>query len=64
MKERLSNYGLWVAIASLVGMILTDTVDGFSMGRYNEYVQTLFGIFIVAGLISNPKEGKWFGDQK
>jgi uncharacterized membrane protein len=64
MKEKLNNYGLWVALLALLGMVLMDTIPSFNMGRYQEYVDIVLGILIAAGVISNPTTGKWFTDKK
>lgn len=61
--KRWQNYGLWVSIASLIGMILNDAFQ-ISPEDYNRYVDVIFAILIAAGIISNPKEGKWFNDDK
>lgn len=63
MQEKFKNYGLWVALFALVGMVLMDTVPHFNLGRYQEYVDMILYILIAAGVVSNPTAGKWFADK-
>lgn len=63
-KMRYQNYGLWIAVAALVLMVLQDVGIGISPERYQEYVDKVMYILVLLGIISNPKEGKWFGDKK
>ncbi|MED3026134.1 MULTISPECIES: hypothetical protein [Bacillus cereus group] len=63
MQEKFKNYGLWVALFALLGMVLMDTVPHFNLGRYQEYVDVLLFILAAAGVISNPNAGKWFADK-
>ncbi|MBG9841475.1 hypothetical protein ABE30_28845 [Bacillus tropicus] len=64
MQEKFKNYGLWVALFALVGMVLMDTVPHFNLGRYQEYVDMILYILIAAGVVSNPTAGKWFADKR
>lgn len=64
MQEKFKNYGLWVALFALVGMVLMDTVSHFNLGRYQEYVDMFLYILIAAGVVSNPTAGKWFADKR
>ncbi|OUB89735.1 hypothetical protein [Bacillus wiedmannii] len=63
MKEKFKNRGLWVALFALLGMVLMDTIPNFNLGRYQEYVDIILFILIAAGVVSNPKAGKWFVDR-
>ncbi|MFJ7552484.1 hypothetical protein ACIQXZ_01030 [Bacillus thuringiensis] len=58
MQEKIKNYGLWVALFALVGMVLMDTVPHFNLGRYQEYVDMILYILIAACVVSNPTAGK------
>lgn len=60
MKERFKNYGLWVSLFSLVGLILTDL--GILPSNYSQYVEILLYMLIAAGIISNPKDGYGYLD--
>lgn len=62
MKNKLNNYGLWISLSALLCLILQDTIAGFDVGRYDLYVDTFLGVLIAAGIVSDPKTGKWFKD--
>ncbi|MGG0209506.1 hypothetical protein [Bacillus mycoides] len=64
MREKFKNYGLWVALFALLGMVLMDFVPHFNLGRYQEYVDMILFILIGAGVVSNPSAGKWFTDNQ
>ncbi|PEN32095.1 hypothetical protein CN630_31175 [Bacillus wiedmannii] len=64
MQEKFKNYGLWVALFAVLGMVLMDTVPHFNAGRYQEYVDMVLYILIAAGVVSNPTAGKWFADNQ
>ncbi|MCU5181582.1 hypothetical protein [Bacillus toyonensis] len=64
MQEKFKNYGLWVALFALLGMVLMDSVSNFNLGRYQEYVDMILYILIAAGVVSNPTAGKWFADKQ
>ncbi|MEH7186463.1 hypothetical protein [Bacillus toyonensis] len=64
MQEKFKNYGLWVALFAVLGMVLMDTVPNFNLGRYQEYVDMILYILIAAGVVSNPTAGKWFADKQ
>ncbi|PEB19739.1 hypothetical protein COO08_05360 [Bacillus toyonensis] len=64
MQEKFKNYGLWVALFALLGMVLMDSVSNFNLGRYQEYVDMILYILIAAGVVSNPTAGKWFADNQ
>ncbi|PEM30935.1 hypothetical protein [Bacillus wiedmannii] len=63
MPDKYKNYGLWVSLFALLGMVLMDAVPHFNLGRYQEYVDIILFILIAAGVVSNPAAGKWFADQ-
>lgn len=62
MMERFKNYGLWLSVASLLLMVLQDVGVNITPEKFNAYVQTILGILVLLGIVSNPKEGKWFND--
>ncbi len=64
MPDKYKNYGLWVSLFALLGMVLMDTIPHFNLGRYQEYVDIILFILIAAGVVSNPKAGKWFVDKE
>jgi len=61
--ERFKNYGLWVSVASLLFMIIQDAGVHITPDKYNAYVDVILTILITLGIISNPKEGKWYQDK-
>lgn len=61
--NKLKNYGLWVAIAALFYMILEDLGFAIDPTRWETYVTLIIGILICLGIVSNPKDGKWFKDK-
>lgn len=61
LPRRFKNYGLWVALASLVGLILNDA-GLVAPEQYQTYVDAAFAVLIAAGVITNPSIGKGFTD--
>lgn len=62
-KSRFKSYGLWLAVAALIPMIL----QGFGLNvlpdNYKEIVIAILGILVMAGILNNPTtEDKWFLD--
>ncbi|WP_050180675.1 holin [Domibacillus robiginosus] len=64
MTNRFKNYGLWVAVASLAGMVLQDVGMITMPERYDAYVNTGLTILIAAGIINNPSNGNGYKDKK
>lgn len=62
--KKIKNHGLWVAIAALFYLVLEDLGYQIDPTLWETYVTLIIGILISLGLVSNPKEGKWFGDDK
>lgn len=62
VKKRARNYGLWVSAFALIFMLLSDLGYGVDAGRYQMYVDLFMGILVAAGVVSDPKSGKWFSD--
>ncbi|MBU5211089.1 holin [Heyndrickxia oleronia] len=61
--KRFKNYGLWVAVAALVGMILADAGFNITPEKYDGYVTSILTVLVLAGIISNPSKGKGFTDK-
>lgn len=59
--NKFKNYGLWVAIAALGGLIVND-FGWLAPEKYDQYIDALFAILIAGGIISNPTSGQWFKD--
>lgn len=64
MKNKWSNYSLWVGLAAILGMVLIDANIIADLGRYNEYVKAILAVLGMAGVISNPSIGKGFIDKE
>ena len=62
MNSKFKNYGLWVAVAALVGMILQDAGLTITPEKYEAYVQAVLSVLILAGIITNPSLGKGLKD--
>lgn len=61
MNNRFKNYGLWLALFSLLGLILRDT--GYLPVSYGEYVDLLMYILIATGVVINPSLGVGIKDE-
>lgn len=59
MQIKWRNYGLWVALASLATMAITDAT-GVAQGSVEPYVDTFLTILTAAGVVTNPEKGKGF----
>jgi uncharacterized membrane protein len=57
------NYGLWVALGSLVAMFLND-VFKIAPETTNLYVNAILTVLAAAGVISNPSKGTGFTDKE
>lgn len=53
-KSRFKNYGLWVAIAALIPLVLNSFGINVLPGNYEEISSAILGILVIAGIISNP----------
>lgn len=63
--NRFKNYGLWVSIAAFIPMALK--VFGYDIlpANYNEIVNSLLSMLVVAGILNNPQTAsKGFTDDK
>lgn len=61
-KKRLKNYGLWVAVASLILMIIQMFGVEIAPEKYDQIVNAILGVLTLLGVISNPTKpnGKGF----
>lgn len=57
-QSKWKNYGLWLSIASLVGLIFKDYIPS----NYQDIVTIILSILVALGVISNPSKGKMYGD--
>ncbi|MFE4202156.1 holin [Aneurinibacillus aneurinilyticus] len=62
--NRWRNYGLWTAIAALILLVLQSFGIEIDVGRYNDIVTAVLGVLALAGVISNPMNGRGFTDTK
>lgn len=62
--NKFKNYGLWVAIFAFIPVLLEALGMDILPQNYEEVIKGLLGILVLAGIISNPKEGKGFIDTK
>lgn len=60
MNNKYKNYGLWLALFSLIGLILRDS--GLMFDSYGEYVELIMYILIALGVVSNPSLGNGYSD--
>lgn len=63
-NNRFKNYGLWLAIAALVGMAVQDLGLPITPEKYQNYVDAILWVAVLAGVINNPSKGKGFNDPK
>lgn len=61
--SKFKNYGLWIALAALIFMVLEDLGYTIDPTRWETYVTLVVGILIYLGIVSNPKDGKGFKDK-
>jgi uncharacterized membrane protein len=62
--SKFKNYGLWVAVAAFIGLILQDAGVIVTPEKFQGYVDIILNILVLAGIISNPSVGKGFTDKK
>jgi uncharacterized membrane protein len=53
-KKRLKNYGLWVAVAAFIPMLLEAFGLDVLPENYNQIVKSFLGILVLLGIINNP----------
>ena len=61
--NKYKNKGLWISVLALIPMIL----EGFGVdvlpNNYNEICSALLGVFVLAGILSNPTDGTGYIDK-
>lgn len=63
ITRRLSNYGLWISVASLLLIVMQDFGVHIVESNYRELVNALLSVFVGLGIINNPTTNNpWFGD--
>jgi phi LC3 family holin len=64
MKQRFKNYALWIAVASL-GLIVAQAFGlEIAEDKYNEIVNGVLTVLVLAGVVNNPTSGIGFKDEK
>ena len=63
-KERWRNKGLWIAVASLVLLILQDLGFDITPEHYQQYVSLILSVAVMAGIINDPNLGEWYDDEE
>lgn len=65
MKDRLKNYGLWVAVFSLIALICESYGLNILPPNYDEITTAILGICVMLGIVNNPTtESRWYLDDK
>lgn len=63
MKNRLKNYGFWIALASFVFIFVQKLGFNITPTEWDLYVNSILGILVVAGIVNNPDtQNAGFGD--
>jgi len=63
LKNRLRNYGLWMAVASFVLLLAQTFGVQIATEEYKALVNGFLSILVMLGLLNNPTtESKWYGD--
>jgi uncharacterized membrane protein len=62
--NRFKNYALWIAVAAVAGMALVDFGVIANTEIFNDYVEKILYVLILAGVINNPTSGSGFKDEK
>jgi len=61
---RWRNKGLWLSIAAFIPMLLKGFNIDMLPANYDEIVNALLGILVIAGILSNPTDNTGYLDQK
>jgi uncharacterized membrane protein len=61
--NRFRNYGLWLSIAAFIPLAVEAFGIKILPENYDEIVNSLLGILVVAGIIHNPEKGRWYLDE-
>lgn len=66
--NRFKNYGLWVSVIALGGLILGNyglyAKLGLTQDSYKQIADATLTVLVAAGIISNPNSGKGYKDEK
>lgn len=64
MKERFKNYGFWISLVSGIIMVMQAMGLRVNVPYVNEVITAVLGVFVVLGIINNPKDGNGYTDSK
>lgn len=62
--NRFKNKGLWVSVAALIPMILKGFNINILPENYNDIINLILGVLVMAGILSDPTTGKGYLDVK
>jgi uncharacterized membrane protein len=65
-KNRFKNYGLWIAIASLVALFAPKILGiPFDLGEWKTFVDAILSILVIFGVLNNPTTNNYgYGDDQ
>lgn len=67
LKQKFKNYGFWMSLTAAIILVLQTLGKniGFSVNdeAITSIVNSICGVLIVLGIISNPASGKGFTDK-
>ena len=61
--NRYKNYGLWLSVAALIPMVFKGFNINILPVNYTEIVNSILGILVLAGILSNPSNGTGYTDK-
>lgn len=62
-KSRMKNYGMWSSGLAFIGLVLVNVCD-IDLGEYQTIVNAGLMFANALGLINNPTQGNWYGDNQ
>jgi phi LC3 family holin len=68
LKQKFKNYGFWMSLTAAVILVLQTIGKNFGFSVNDEaitsVVNSILGILILLGIISNPTSGKGYIDKE
>ncbi|SHH17068.1 holin [Clostridium grantii] len=61
--SRFKNYGLWISVAAFIPLALEAFGLKIVPQNYDEIVNSLLGILVIAGIVNNPDKGTGYLDE-
>jgi uncharacterized membrane protein len=61
--KRFKNYTLWLAVASLILIVAQAFGLTIAEDKYNEVVNAVLTVLVLAGVVNNPSNGTGFKDK-